>query len=260
MKVAVFTPYGLLQREVGLIYIIANFLAKSGAEVIQFRCDGAVSACGRDSVDHDFRTPFQCARCINEQRELSNWAGLSNREISLEIGAEDILKTEEWLRGLSLESVHRVEFRGVNLWNICSPKLLTKWGELDLSQLSEVQWQAIRALFSSYVRAAVASERFIERWQPKMNIVSSINDPLAHAFLLESKRANIDTAVCDYDQDEQVLIVESLARSEHYTTELVLERITSMRSDPRTWGPEVTAMVHEVLTFLGCAPDRVLSE
>jgi hypothetical protein len=30
-----------------------------------------------------------------------------------------------------------------------------------------------------------------------------------------------------------------------------------MRSDFRTWAPEVTAMVHEMLSFLGYAPDRL---
>ena len=55
-----------------------------------------------------------------------------------------------------------------------------------------------------------------------------------------------------------MVVVESPFEQTQYSTPLVLERITSMRSDPRTWGPEVTAMAHELLTFLGCAPDKVL--
>jgi len=108
------------------------------------------------------------------------------------------------------------------------------------------------------VRVAVAAERFIESWKPELMILTSIQEPLAHAYLLQASLANIDTAVCSYNVEESAITFESLKTKERYVTNLVLEGVTSMRTDPRTWGPEVTAVVHEILTYLGYPPDRVV--
>lgn len=258
MKLALFSPYGLVHRESGLLYLVANYLAKSGAEVVQLRCDGALPACGRDRKGARVRTPFQCARCMNEQRSLSAWAGAQCRDISSFIVPEDVRKTVEWIQGVAVSALERVEFRGVNLWSVCFDELRMRWDEIDSSALTEAQQVDLRELYVAYVRAAVASERFIEQWKPDLTVLSSIQDPMAHAYLLQAKLANIDAAVCSYVQDEEVVVFESLARKDRYATALVLDGITGMRTDPRTWGPEITAMVHEVLTYLGCPPDRVV--
>jgi hypothetical protein len=258
MKLALFSPYGSLHRESGLLYLVANYLAKNGADVVQLRCDGALPACGRDRSGGAIRSPFQCARCMNEQRSLVQWSGGNHRDISTFIIPEDVLQTAEWIHGVPSESLTRVEFRGVNLWSACSAELRMRWEELDPSSLTESQQSDIRALFVSYVRVAIASDRFIEQWKPTTTLISSINDPMAHAFLARAQLAKVEVAVVSFDPEEDAVVVESLATKERYRTKLVLEGITSMRSDPRTWGPEVTAVVHEVLTYLGYAPDRVV--
>jgi hypothetical protein len=258
MKFALFSPYGLMHREAGLMYLVANYLVKQGAEVVQMRCDGALPACGRDRKGGGARSPFQCARCLNEQRSLSAWAGAQCRDVSQFLIPEDIKKTAEWIAAVPTSALERVEFRGVNLWSVCVNELRMRWDDLDVSALTEAQEGDLRDLYVAYVRVAVASERLIEQWKPDLTVLSSIQDPMAHAYLLQAKLAGIDAAVCSYQADEEVVVFESLANKERYTTPLALEGITSMRSDPRTWGPEVTAVVHEVLTFLGYPPDRLV--
>lgn len=240
------------------MYLVANYLAKNGAEVVQLRCDGALPACGRDRRGGGVRSPFQCARCLNEQRSLSGWAGAQCRDISSFLVAEDIKKTVEWIQGVPANALQRVEFRGVNLWSACGNELQMRWDEIDNSALTHAQQNDLRNLYVAYVQVAVASERFIEQWKPDLTVLSSIQEPMAHAYLLQAKLAGVDASVCSYVPDEEAVVFESLANRERYSTSLVLEGITGMRSDPRTWGPEVTAVVHEVLTYLGCPPDRVV--
>ena len=258
MKLSVFSPYGLLHKEGGLLYLVSNYLAKNGADVALLRCDGGVPACGRDRNGAVVRTPFQCARCANEQRSLALWSSIRMRDVSAETTPDDVTKTASWLQAVPSDSLLRVEFRGVNLWSVCRSEFGMRWNDVDAAALSEAQESDLRRLYASYVRVAVASERFFAATKPTLALLTSLRDPLAHAFLAQARSATIDTAVFSYDPEDEVVVVESVATNERYTTKLVLEGISSMRADPRTWAPEVTAVVHELLTFLGCAPDKVL--
>lgn len=258
MKLAIFSPYGLLHKESGILYLLSNYLGKSGAEVTQLRCDGALPACGRDPNGGAVRSPFQCARCLNEQHALSSWAGARMRDISSEIVTEDIVKASEWIQSVLIGDLERVEFRGVNLWSACRLELLSRWEDLQIKALDSHQELDVRTVYASYVRTAIASERFITAWKPTIAFVTAAQDPLASAFLAQARLAALDVAVFGYDAQEDSILVEYLPTGETYETKLVLEGITTMRSDPRTWSPEVTSMVHEILTLLGCPPDKVL--
>ncbi len=257
MKVAVCAPYGSQHKESGLIFLVANYLSKQGVDLVQMRCDGALPACGRGHGAGALRSPFQCAQCMGDQGSFASWSGASVRELSSEILPEDVITAATWIQGVTSQALERVEFRGVNLWSACRTELAKRWEELDLSALTEPQERDIRALFLSYVRMAVASERFLARTQPKLALVSAIQDPLSHAFVLQAKQSNIDAVFGWYREDSQTIGLESVATRESYSTSIIVEGLTSMRSDPRTWGPEITAMVHEALTFLDWAPDRI---
>lgn len=258
MRLSIFSPYGQLHKEGGLLYLVANFLARNGAEVATLRCDGAVPACGRDKNGSVTRAPFQCARCANEQQALAVWSGGRARDISADTAAEDILKTARWLRGVPTQDLPRVEFRGVNVWSVCRAEFGARWEDVDLARLTTAQEADLRALFSSYVRTCVASERFFEVFKPTLCFATASADPLTYGFLSQARAAQVETALFSYDADDETISVSSADLEKRYSTSLVLEGVTSMRADPRTWGPEVTSVVHEVLTFLGYGPDRVI--
>lgn len=260
MKVSVFSPYGVVVRESGLVSLLSNYISKRGAEVAQFQCDGGLPVCGRDKHGGMVRTPYQCAQCMGEQGELVVWSGVTGRKLSKHIVPEDVRTTFEWLLNVSADQLSRLEFRGVNLIGVCTAEMSERWQYFDVDSLSEPQERDLRALFHAYVRTAVATERFYQNWKPQLAIVTSIQDPIVHAHATQLQRSGVDVAVCRYDGSNDVVVVESPFEQTQYSTPLVLERITSMRSDPRTWGPEVTAMAHELLTFLGCAPDKVLPQ
>jgi hypothetical protein len=258
MKVVVYAPYGEAHKEASLLYLVANYLAKNGADVSQMLCDGAVPICGRDRIIGEEPGPFLCARCIAEQEQLISWSSLTAHSVSREIVPDDVRTASRWILTVPKEDLARIEFRGVNLWSACKTELLARYDGRDLSALSQSEESDLRAFFIAYTRVAIASERFIKRGEPSLALVSSIRDPLSHAFVLQAKQAKLDTAIFSFDQRTSTVSIESLSTRKTYATSLVLDNIASMRNDPRTWGPEITAVVHEALTFLGCGSDRVV--
>ena len=258
MRLATFSPYGLMHREAGLIYLLANFLHKNGAEVFQLRCDGAQPTCARIAEMGGVRTPFLCSQCMSEQRELAQWSGAKAKTVSSCLSAEDISQVSTWLASVKSEELFRVEFRGSNLWEACRAQFLAQW-HLEGGQEIEPHHEAnLRELYSAFMYTRIATERFVGATKPTLHCVATPADSTSQAYVVEARRASAECALFSYFPDDEIISVETSGSTHRYETRLILDGITSMRSDPRTWAPEVTAVVHEILSFLGCAPDRVI--
>lgn len=260
MKLAIFSPYGSFSRENGFMYLVANYLDKQGGEVVQLRCDGAVPACGRDKKHPTGRTPFSCLQCMGEQKSLAQWAGINSRDLSSYILPDDSLKSAQWISAIGKADLYRIEFRGVRLWDVCEQEFQARWNLEAADQLSMAQEMDLRALYVSYVHTVVSSERFLTSWKPTLNFVVSSSDPLSHAYLSQVRRLEGDAALFAYQAVEECITVESLATGSKYTTTLILPEATEMRADPRTWAPELTAIVNEMLSFLGHGADLIPSK
>lgn len=257
MKLALFSPYGFVHSEGGLLYLVANYLIKSGADVAQLRCDGAFAVCGRDTKISGCRNVMTCARCAGEQRALAQWASARSKEVSSFLVADDVLQSSKWLSVVKSADLLRAEFRGVNLWSVCADEFTARYPESSLTELSAGEEESLRQLYLGYVHTTVAAERFMAGTSPTLHFVAGKLDPMSRAYITQAQAGGGDVAVFFYDTTEEAIVVESVQTGARYGTKLVLNGITSMRSDPRTWAPEVTAIVHEILTFLGLAPDRV---
>ena len=258
MKLAIFSPYASFYRESGLMYLVANYLDKQGGDVTQLRCDGALPACGRDKKQQSGRTPFSCLQCMGEQKALAQWAGINSRDLSTYVVPDDALKSAQWISSISRSDLFRIEFRGVRLWDVCEAEYLARWNlEGSLNDLSKVQEQDLRLLYVSYVHTLVSSERFLASWKPNLNFVVASHDPLSQAYLSQVRRADGEAAIFAYNPADELIVVESLKTGSKYSTTLVVPEATEMRADPRTWAPELTAIVNELVSFLGYGADLV---
>jgi len=257
MKLALFSPYGLTYNESGLLYLVANYLLKAGADVVQLRCDGALSACGRDRTIEGDRNALSCSRCVAEQRALAQWATSKSRDLSSFLVADDVMQSSKWIASVHTADLARAEFRGVNLWDVCEQEFARRFPNSSLSTLSAKEEQELRALYVSVVYAIVGSERFISMVTPTIHFIAGGDDALARAYINNARAQGGDIVLFSYDPSEEAVVVQSSETNLKYMTKLLLNGITSMRSDPRTWAPEVTALVHEILTYLRYAPERV---
>jgi hypothetical protein len=257
MKLALFSPYGSLHHEGGLIYLLANYLVKQGADVTQLRCDGALPACGRDKKHPSGRTPFSCLECVGEQKALASWAGVRARELSSFIAPDDLLTSAQWISSVSGGDLSRIEFRGVRLWHVCEDEFRSRWPVENMERLTAAQERDLRGLYVAYVHATVSSERFIASWKPTLSFLTATSEPLANAYLSQIRRVQSEAAIFSYDAPTESIVVEALSSGERYSTPLLLPNIAEMRADPRTWAPELSAIVHEMLSFLGHGADIV---
>lgn len=257
MKLALFTPYGSFHRESGLMYLVANYVTKQGGEALQVRCDGALPACGRDRKYQTGRTPFSCLDCMADQRELAEWSGVKWRELSSYIVPDDVVKSSQWISSVDTSALYRIEFRGTRLWEVCESEFSTRWDLASRTKISSEQEADLRRLYVSYVHGVVASERFLKSWKPSLSCVVGGVDPLSHAYLSQAQKASSEAAVFTYQAAEESIVVELVSRGSRYSTTLILPQVTEMRSDPRTWAPELTAIVNEILSFLGHGADIV---
>ena len=76
-------------------------------------------------------------------------------------------------------------------------------------------------------------------------------------YLSQVRRSEGEGALFSYDATNESISVEALKNGEKYTTTLIIPEATEMRADPRTWAPELTAIVNEMLSFLGHGADLV---
>lgn len=258
MKLAVIAPYGDYHRESGLIYLLANALTKRGGDVVQTRCDGALLACGRDQKHPGGkRTPFSCLHCISEQSALARWAEVRNRDLSTYLTPEDNAQSAQWVQTAKREELARLEFRGERVWDVCAQETSDRWALNSERDLTAEQERSVRALFLGYIHAVVSSERFIAAFKPSLSFIAGGTDPVTRAYLSQARRAEGDVALFSYREEDDSIVISNLKHNTQLTTTVVLSDITEMRSDYRTWAPELKAIVSEISSFLGYGEDLI---
>ena len=194
---------------------------------------------------------------MSEQKATADWATLRAKTLSSFLVPDDIVQSKKWIASVKRQDLLQSEFRGIPLWEICRDDINARFGECDGVSTSPLQDQAIRDLMLSAVHTLVSVDRFITTVAPSLHLIAGGNDTLSAAYKTVVQKGRFEAAVFSYDAQEEVIAVESLLTGTRYNTKLILDNITSMRTDPKTWAPEVTAIMHEMLTFLGFAPDKI---
>ena len=260
MKVALFVPYGNFRPEAGLIYLVANYLSKNGAEVTQLRCNGAFSKCARDEKENWSRSNSACLKCTGEQLRMSKWAGVRSVELSTFLHSDDVSQTFKWIHSLNAENLLRAEFRGMNVFALCKETFKARFGSEVPNLNDPAQDQFLRDLSVSAVHACAANQRFISWHQPQLILSSGGGDYMTQSLMTVIAQSEIDYGHFDFDKIQAATLVGAKGKGGTYLTKLVIEGVESLRSDPRSWAPEITSVVHEILSFLGYGPDKALND
>jgi hypothetical protein len=175
-------------------------------------------------------------------------------QLSSFITAEDVLHGSIWISEVPTQDLSRLEFKGESLWQACAEDVQDRFPEVNPDILRAEESVYVRDIYTAYIQTAVASERFLSAVQPSITLIAASGDALSRAYLMQAQRLEGDVAVFSYDAHDEAVAVESLRGGSRYTTKVLRDGITSMRTDPRTWGPEVTSLVHDILTVLGYGP------
>jgi hypothetical protein len=263
MKLLVFAPYGILYRQSSIMYLVANYLSKIGAETTVLQCDGAMRVCRRDFAGgQSGRTLTSCVACAGEQAALAGWASVKTTQLSKFIIADDVVQGSTWIAEVPASDLCRLEFKGESLWSACSGDIEKRFPQIAPEGLRHDEERYVRDLYATYIQAAVASERVLASVQPSITCVASAGDSLSRAFISQAQRTEGDVAIFSFDRGDEgsnngAVAVESLRGGSRYTTTVAINDVTTMRMDPRSWGPEIMALVHDITTVLGYGPTAV---
>jgi hypothetical protein len=271
MHIVIHSPYGSYSRETGLIYLLANYIRDTVHQVSQLRCNGFFSLCNRDGEWGWERRIDSCAVCMNEQARLGAWAGIEVKDLSGFISSKEITQTKSWILGLRREELQDAEYAGFNVFQLCKGSLMDRIAEkrkrtssdskgvlemnsaavanADDISISEKYEDLARRLMLSAVRMIVAARNFNQSLWPDLVLSSSERDFISRSLVQQSRNMAIPAVTFEWDELERVTKVGN-NEGEYFSSPLVLENISNMRSNYKTWSAEVIRMIEDLAAFL----------
>lgn len=260
MKIALFSPYGALSQETGLLYVLGNYARRFSPDIVQVRCNGIFSMCDRDAERGWTRSMSTCFRCIGEQRDLARWSGAGVAELSRYLTPLDIESTKRWIVGVPTEQLPWASFDGQNFYALA----LGSWqNRFDVSRpdlANPLHEQTLRRFMLSASRAYRAAGAFLEQESPNVTFVAGGEDFLSRAFVAQARALKFDAVVCAWDVARRAVMVSHPRREETVPCGLLLDGLVDMRSDAATWSPDLIRILDELLAFLDITePQRAVS-
>jgi hypothetical protein len=250
MRIAIHAPYGSSSEEVGLLYLLVKYAHKFGHEFVQLRCGGTFATCDRDADTHWKRDIATCFSCIQDQRELAQWAEITASDLSSNLAPNDLLETRKWVSFAHLDDLTTASYHDITPFPLVKGSFKNRFG-IEVPNIGHKHHeQVVRRLLLSGVRASLAARRFFERYAPELILIVGGDDFISASVAAESKRKNIPQAVFKWDLHARQVKVSSPKRDQEFSCSLVLNGLPTMRTDIRTWPPEVLSIVEEITAFL----------
>ena len=257
MRVAVFSPFGGFSREAGLVYLLANYLRGIFPEVVQLRCNGTFAVCDRDSEKSWRREISSCLECMRDQEKLASWAGLPIKNFSEYLLPEDVEQTRAWILGLPTTALSEVEVNGLSLSKLCVGTFQNRFGSMEIDWHNKQHEQFIRRIYLGATRVCMALERFNRLFLPSMCFVLGGDDYLSRSFLEVSRLQKLDTILFRLDLGSRGVQITRVLANAQLSCDLLLEDISLMRADFKTWPSELLEIVDQVLNFAGVSDTQL---
>lgn len=250
MKVAVFVPYAGASKEGGLVYLVANYLRSFLGDVINLRCNGAFSLCDRDEEIGWRRTLDSCHQCTAHQNSYASWSSVTSRDLTQFISSSEVISTRRWIHSVPTELLTKLNFRGINLYEICLESLSARLGNSKPDLANKKHEQLTRRMLLSAARMCLATKRFQQEVSPDITLVANGSDFLSRSFVQQSTAQKRESSVFKMDINERCVKITHPKGKAPFSCELLMTDITHMRADTKTWPREIIAVLEEILSFL----------
>ncbi len=236
--------------------LIGNYLRRMFPEVFKLRCNGMFSSCDRDGEQGWKRTLTSCIRCCAEQSEFSRWGGLSDRDLSGYIQPDEIVASRRWIVQMSQPELMVAEYQGQNLFELCRGSWQTRFGNVQPDPQNRSHDQVLRSLLIATLRARIACDRLLDQENPNLTLVANGTDFLSASYLVSARAKKSDAALFQWDLNKRSVRIVHPRSDNSVFCPLILEGLSSMRSDPATWSPDLIAILSELLTFLDISENQ----
>lgn len=259
MKIVLHTPFGSASEEAGILYLLSNYLKTLGAETIQLRCNGVFSLCDRDAETGWKRGISTCFQCMHNQQNLAAWAGMATEELSRYLSADEIQESKRWIVSLSSDRLLKADFEGVNIYSICRTNFKNRFGIDDVDLQNKNHDQTLRRFMLSAVRMCLATKRFNNHQRADMSLVAGGKDFLSSAFIAQCVKQGREAALFQWDVSSRSVKIIHPKSQTIFPCGIILQDLSTVRSDSRTWPPELMKVIGEILDFLGLTETLITS-
>lgn len=257
MRAGIFIPFGSTSPEAGVIALVGNYLRGLFPDSYQLLCNGLFSFCDRDAEVEWSRDSHTCARCLADQKQSCSWASLTPLELSTYLSKDDVWESRRWALGLSDSDLLSVEFKGLRLYDLFRGSFRTRFGTENVDLANRNHAHFARKLVLATVRTCMATRRFNNVYRSDLTLVAGGYDFITSAFVEQSKRQERPAAVFRWEASNCAVRVSHPFSADSYMCNFVLENVSSMRSDVRSWPPEITQVVQELLAFLNVSETQL---
>ena len=159
MKLVYFTPYGTLQQESGLVYLLANYLQGAHPESFQLRCNGIFPVCVRDREYNWKRTSTSCLECVAEQNALAKWSTVEAQDLSQFLNTESLNEGKRWVLRYNPEN-HDAPYLGSIPYELVLETFRARVGAVRPNLKDPEHLTVLRELLKTAVYSSSASRTF----------------------------------------------------------------------------------------------------
>ena len=257
MRIALTVPFGSMSQESGVIYLLANYLRSLSVEVLALTCNGAFSVCDRDRETSWKRGVETCLVCMGGQKELVAWSGIREEELSRFISPSLVEETKRWIVSLPARDLFQAEFRGVKPFELSRKSFSARFGAVDPDLNNRNHEQFLRRFMLGVARMALATRRFNTKLMPDLTLVAHGEDFITQTVISELKAASRGVVVFKWDHHTRSVNITHPFEQKTLSCEVLIERVSAMRNDCKTWPPALIGIVEEILGFLGVSEESL---
>jgi len=182
--------------------------------------------------------------------QIGKWANLSFLRLSSFLGPQDIYESKRWIVALRDEELKQVEFKGLNIFELCSGTLAARFGSSQIDIKNRNHCQFLRRMLLAALRMCIATRKFNDQYMPQFSIVAETDDFMSKSFFAHSRAQNKMVVPFRWDISARAVRVTHPLSGQYFNCNFVLDEVTSMRADVKTWPSELINVVRDLLAFL----------
>lgn len=251
MKIALFSPYGTVGQEAGILYLLALFLNSEGFEIEQLGCNGIFSLCDRDEVSDWKRSLSSCLDCKSEQRNLAEWSNIAGVSLSSFLHPQEVESTRRWMLKLRVEDLCTAEFDGSRLWDLAMGTYEKRFGTRQPDLSNKQHEYFLRRLILSTARMKLLMKRYLRTAQPDLTFLADNGGFLSTVYQTQSELDKTPVARFKWSSGSRLVTISHSEVPEVYQCEILLDNVARMRRDVSSWPEELNTLLNEIVQFLG---------
>jgi hypothetical protein len=249
MRISVFAPYGPYSQESGVIYLLSNYLSEQFPDVVQLRCNGLFSVCARDSETNWKRDFDSCMMCMSDQAHLQRWSGVTALDASRFVSAEEVEASGRWLQELEDEDLVTAALGDATIYSLCESSFEKRVGtSFDVSNKRHVQ--VLRRMILTVIRTHQVATSFQRSFSPDLCFIADGKDMVTGTFAKSLAGTHTESVLFRWDAHKRSIFIKRSGATEGISCDLLLDGVSNMRADRKTWPRELTDIINEILEYL----------